>query len=79
MIGVGDKRPVEGSVVADEDQYMEVDSNKDAQITFRTDGETYVMLMYGRITPNQALSGGRMSVEGDERLVTAFSERFSGG
>ena len=35
--------------------------------------------MYGRIEPGHALADGRLASEGDEQLVTAFAERFTGG
>ncbi len=66
-------------VVTEEKQYLEVASDKEAQVTFRCDGETYVMLMYGRIDPGHALADGRLAAEGDQQLVTAFAERFTGG
>ncbi len=66
-------------VVTEEKQYMDVASNEDSQVTFQSDGEIYIMLMYGRITPSQALADGRMSAQGDKGFVTAFSEHFTGG
>ncbi len=66
-------------VVTEEAQNMEVASDKDAQVTFRSNGETYVMLMYGRITAREAIADGRVSYEGDQQLVAAFAERFVGG
>lgn len=66
-------------VVTEDKQFMEVASSRDAQVTCQTDGETYIMLMYGRITPSQALSDGRVAFEGDQALVTAFVRGFTGG
>ena len=66
-------------VVTEEKQYLEVASDKEAQVTFRCDGETYVMLMYGRIEPGHALAVGRLAAEGDQQLVSDFAERFTGG
>jgi uncharacterized protein (TIGR03083 family) len=41
-------------------------------VTFRSDTETFVLLMYGRLTLEPALATGRLSVEGEQGLVTAF-------
>ena len=48
-------------------------------VTFRCDGETYVMVMYGRTTPEHAMASGRLTWEGDEGLALGFGERFKGG
>ena len=66
-------------VITGEDQYMEVASHEDPQVTFHCDGETYVMLMYGRIEPQDALAEGRVSAEGDRQLVQTFGANFIGG
>jgi len=66
-------------VVSEERRYMEVNSNDDAHVTFRCDGETFVFLMYGRIGPEAAMANGRISYEGDKELVSAFVQRFTGG
>ncbi len=50
-----------------------------ADVTFRCDGETCVMTLYGRLTPDAALASGRLTWEGNEELVRSFSERFQGG
>ena len=66
-------------VITAEEQYMEVASDKDPQVTFHCDGETYVMLMYGRVEPQDALTGGRVAGEGDRQLVQTFGANFIGG
>ena len=66
-------------VVREEEQCMEVASSEEPQVTFRCDGETYVMLMYGRLEPGRALTDGRLNPAGDQRLVTAFADCFIGG
>ena len=50
-----------------------------ADVTFKCDGETYVMVMYGRLTPDEALVSGKMDWDGDERLALGFGARFLGG
>lgn len=66
-------------VITGEDQYMEVASHEDPQVIFHCDGETYVMLMYGRIEPQDALIDGRVAAEGDGQLVQTFGANFIGG
>ena len=50
-----------------------------ADVTFKCDGETYVMVMYGRLTPDEALVSGKMDWDGNERLALGFGARFLGG
>lgn len=50
-----------------------------ADVTFRCDGETYVMVMYGRLTPQDAMAEGRLEWEGNEELALGFGARFKGG
>ena len=66
-------------VFTDGQQYMEAAANAPADVMFRCDGETFVLLMYGRIGAHEAVSRGRMTFEGDTALVVAFSQRFKGG
>jgi putative sterol carrier protein len=39
-------------------------------VTCCCDTETFVLLMYGRLTPQAAVVNGRLVVEGDRRLLT---------
>ena len=48
-------------------------------VTFRCGGETYVMVMYGRLEPAAALAAGRLSYSGDAALAESFGGRFVGG
>ena len=66
-------------VVTEERRYMEAASSDDAHATFQCDGETFVLLMYGRIEPEAAIANGRLSYLGDQELVSAFVQRFTGG
>ena len=55
-------------------------STEPADVTFRCDGETCVLVMYGRLTPDQAVSARRLSVAGgDVYLASTFGDRFVGG
>ncbi len=54
-------------------------AGQDADVTFRCDGETYVMVMYGRLTPEAALASGRLTYTGNAGLALGFGDRFQGG
>ena len=51
-----------------------------ADVTFSCDGETCVLVMYGRLTPSDAINAGRLHlIDGEESLAAAFGDRFVGG
>lgn len=51
-----------------------------ADVTFECDGETCVLVMYGRLTPDAAVGARRLSVVGGEvYLAATFGDRFVGG
>lgn len=41
-------------------------------VTFRCDAETFVLLMYKRLTLREATDAGRLAAEGDDGLIAAF-------
>ena len=51
-----------------------------ADVTFECDGETCVLVMYGRLTPYAAVGARRLSVvDGEPYLAATFGDRFVGG
>jgi uncharacterized protein (TIGR03083 family) len=66
-------------VLTDTQSHMEAVGNAPADVTFRCDGETFILLMYGRIRAHEALSQGKLTFEGDTALVVAFGQQFKGG
>ena len=66
-------------ILTDAHQYMEAVGKAPADVTVRCDGETFILLMYGRIRAQEAVSQGRITFEGDTALAAAFSQRFQGG
>lgn len=48
-------------------------------VTFQCDGETYVLLMYGRLKVYMALADGRLTFDGNPALAVGFGRRFVGG
>jgi putative sterol carrier protein len=49
---------------------MEPGGGTAADVTCCCDTETFVLLIYGRLTPQAAVVNGRLVVEGDRRLLT---------
>jgi putative sterol carrier protein len=49
-----------------------------ADVTFHCDTETYLLLVYGRLSPEAAMASGRLVVEGDQEMVLAFGRWFKG-
>jgi uncharacterized protein (TIGR03083 family) len=66
-------------ILTDAQPYMEAVGKAPADVTVRCDGETFILLMYGRIRAHEAVSQGRMTFEGDAALVAAFNQGFQGG
>lgn len=51
-----------------------------ADVAVDCDGETCVLIMYGRLTPADAMASGRLTVsEGDAALASNLGDRFVGG
>lgn len=48
------------------------------QVTFGCDTETYILLVYGRLDLAAAIESGRLRVEGDGQLASAFGQWFKG-
>ena len=53
--------------------------NKEPDVTFQCGGETYVLVMYGRLKVADALAEGRLTFDGDPALAVGFGRRFVGG
>ena len=49
-----------------------------AEVTFRCDRDTFVLMMYKRLTLDEAIAAGRLSAEGDSGLISDF-DRWSKG
>ena len=49
-------------------------------VTFACDGETCVLILYGRLTPHGAVAARRLSVSaGDSYVASTFGDHFVGG
>ena len=52
---------------------------QEPDVTFQCDGETYVLVMYGRVKVMDALADGRLTFDGDPAVAAGFGRRFVGG
>ena len=66
-------------VMAAQGTHVEPSGTQGADVTFRCDGETYVLVMYGRLSPEGATAQGRLTFQGDSELAGSFGRRFKGG
>ena len=48
-------------------------------MTFQCGGETYVLIMFGRLKIADALSEGSLTFDGNPALAVGFGQRFVGG
>ena len=52
---------------------------QEPDVTFQCDGETYVLVMYGRLRVIAALAEGRLAFDGNPAIAVGFGRRFVGG
>jgi uncharacterized protein (TIGR03083 family) len=65
-------------VIDDQTIRMEEAGSARPDVVFGCDTETYILLVYGRLDLGAAIASGRVRVEGDRELATAFGQRFRG-
>ena len=53
--------------------------NHEPDVTFQCGGETYVLIMFGRLKIADALSEGSLTFDGNPALAVGFGQRFVGG
>lgn len=72
--------PVEVSadIVVESDRVHIESPEGDADVTCSCDTETFLLMSYGRLPSSQAISSGRLAVEGDATAISRFSEWFRG-
>ena len=46
--------------------------------TFHSDGETLLLMVYGRLSMDDAISSGRLTISGDEALARELGSRLTG-
>ena len=52
---------------------------EEPDVTFECDGETYVLIMFGRLRVMDALADGRLTFDGNPEVAVGFGRRFVGG
>jgi len=71
--------PSQSDIVVDGDRLRMADADgTTADVTVRCDAETYVLLVYGRLDMEAASAAGRLVVQGERALATAFGQWFRG-
>ena len=66
-------------ITTQEEQYMEVAGNVLADVTFRCEAQTFVLLAYGRLSPASAFSKSTLTYEGNQEWATIFLHAYMGG
>jgi hypothetical protein len=61
-------------VIADGQAHMGPAGTAPADITFECDTETFVLLVYGRISLQSCLDDGRITCQGDRELALSFTQ-----
>ena len=71
--------PIRGDIIVDGDKFrFEEPVAGPADVTFRCDTGTLALLTSGRLPAVEAISSGRLAVEGDAELAAQFSQWFKG-
>jgi hypothetical protein len=72
--------PVElhADIVVESDRVHLESAEGEADVTCSCDTETFLLMSYGRLPSNEAMSSGRLNAEGDAGLISQFSEWFRG-
>lgn len=65
-------------VVEGDQAHIEKAGDRPSSVTFHCDAETYVLVMYGRLSLEAAQAQGRLRIEGDRALATTFAQWFKG-
>ena len=62
-----------------DEKYMEAAEGSLADVTFRCDAGTFVLLAYGRIRPETATAEGALTYGGSQEWAEIFSQSYIGG
>ncbi len=58
---------------------VESDNPAEADVTFYCDPSTAIFVIFGRLPLADSIADGRVQVEGEQELATAFGQSFQGG
>ena len=71
--------PISVNIAVSGDQVRMEDAGQGhADVTFRCDTETFLLLINGRLAPSPAIGNGRLAVEGDDTMAADFGQWFKG-
>jgi uncharacterized protein (TIGR03083 family) len=70
--------PIKTDIVVEGDKARMEDAGASAHVTFGCETEIFVLLIYGRIAFDAAVSKGHISVKGDHERATQFGQWFGG-
>jgi uncharacterized protein (TIGR03083 family) len=71
--------PFRGDIVVEGDKFrFEAPSETPAEVMFRCHAGTLSLIMYGRLAVAEAVSQGKLVLQGDSGLASRFSEWFKG-
>ena len=65
-------------IVVESDRVHLESPQGDADVTCTCDTETFLLMSYGRLPSNEAISSGRLKAEGNATAIARFSEWFRG-
>lgn len=66
-------------VLTQEEKFMEVAGDALPDVSFQCNADTFVMIAYGRITSESAMSKGSLTFEGSREWAEVFIRSFIGG
>ena len=68
-----------GDIVVEGDKAsVEPAGTAKADVTFRCDTETFILMSLGRVTTDTATAAERLTIQGDNRLALEFHRWFPG-
>ena len=74
----GAERVSEDVVVNGQDYEVQAIGSVQADVTFRCDTGTYILLIFGRVGVDEGVSTGRLNLEGSQDRAVEFTTWFKG-
>ena len=65
-------------VIEGDKAHIEEAGDRSPSVTLHCDSETYLLIMYGRLTLEAARALGRLRMQGDQSLTATFAQWFKG-
>lgn len=71
--------PVQEDVIVNRESFsIQPVSHAAANVTFRSNTGNYILLIYGRLTPQEGVATGRLTIEGSQKEADNFAAWFKG-